>query len=161
METLKENSDFLRHPLMSELVSETTNINEEAGQLMKFHGSYQQDDREKRTMGQGKFYQFMMRTKQPAGCVSNQLYLTMDDLANEVIALFCPIKNSPSIRHSCAAVTSAGSANYCEERKFSLPLFQIKMVTLLSPARVKSCKHIVEDSCHAFCKRISCIVLLE
>ncbi len=84
METLKENSDFLRHPLMSELVSENTNINEEAGQLMKFHGSYQQDDREKRTMGQGKFYQFMMRTKQPAGCVSNQLYLTMDDLANEV-----------------------------------------------------------------------------
>lgn len=73
---------------MSELVSENTNINEEAGQLMKFHGSYQQDDREKRTMGQGKFYQFMMRTKQPAGCVSNQLYLTMDDLANEVIQMF-------------------------------------------------------------------------
>ena len=86
VETLKESSDFLRHPLMSELVSENTNINEEAGQLMKFHGSYQQDDREKRTMGQGKFYQFMMRTKQPAGCVSNQLYLTMDDLANQVFS---------------------------------------------------------------------------
>jgi len=84
VEILKENSDYLRHPLMSELVSAATNINEEAGQLIKFHGSYQQDDREKRTMGQGKYYQFMMRTKQPAGCVSNQLYLTMDDLANEV-----------------------------------------------------------------------------
>jgi len=83
VEILKENSDYLRHPLMSELVSAATNINEEAGQLIKFHGSYQQDDREKRTMGQGKYYQFMMRTKQPAGCVSNQLYLTMDDLANE------------------------------------------------------------------------------
>lgn len=33
---------------------------------------------------QGKAYMFMMRTKQPAGVVSNQLYLTMDDLANEV-----------------------------------------------------------------------------
>ena len=84
METLKERSDFLRHPLMSELVNENTNINEEAGQLMKFHGSYQQDDREKRTRGEGKYYQFMMRTKQPAGLVTNQLYLTMDDLANEV-----------------------------------------------------------------------------
>ena len=70
-------------------MSEATNINEEAGQLMKFHGSYQQDDRDKRTQGQGKFYQFMMRTRQPAGLVSNQLYLTMDDLANQV-CLFCP-----------------------------------------------------------------------
>ena len=87
VEILKENSDFLRHPLMTELVSEETNINEEAMQLMKFHGSYMQDDRDKRTMGQGKFYQFMMRTKQPAGLVSNQLYLTMDDLANEVGAV--------------------------------------------------------------------------
>ena len=33
---------------------------------------------------QGKAYMFMMRTKQPAGVVSNQLYLTMDDLADEV-----------------------------------------------------------------------------
>ena len=86
MEILKEASDYLRHPLMSELVTEATNINEEAGQLMKFHGSYQQDNREKRTLGQGKFYQFMMRTRQPAGVVTNQLYLTMDDLSNEVIA---------------------------------------------------------------------------
>ena len=36
---------------------------------------------------------FMMRTKQPAGVVSNQLYLTMDDLANEVwgFAGFCRV----------------------------------------------------------------------
>lgn len=53
-------------------------------QLMKFHGSYQQDDRDKRTGGKGKFYQFMMRTRQPAGHVSNALYLVMDDLANLV-----------------------------------------------------------------------------
>lgn len=43
-----------------------------------------QDNREKRVAGKGKFYQFMMRTKQPAGLVSNQLYLTMDDLADQV-----------------------------------------------------------------------------
>ena len=49
---------------------------------MKFHGSYQQDDREKRSFGGGKYYQFMMRTSQPAGRVTNQLYLTMDDLAD-------------------------------------------------------------------------------
>ncbi|GHP03603.1 hypothetical protein PPROV_000235800 [Pycnococcus provasolii] len=83
VEEIKENSDFLRHPLMEELKSTEPFINEPAMQLMKFHGSYMQDHREKRAFGQGKFYQFMMRTRQPAGKVSNQLYLTMDDLANE------------------------------------------------------------------------------
>ena len=53
---------------------------------MKHHGSYMQDDRDKRSLGQGKFYQFMMRTRQPGGHVSNQLYLTMDDLADQVRA---------------------------------------------------------------------------
>ena len=51
MELLKEDSDYLRHPLMEELVSAASNINEEAAQLMKFHGSYQQDDREQRGAG--------------------------------------------------------------------------------------------------------------
>jgi hypothetical protein len=84
VEIIKEQSDFLRHPLMKDLVDENTFISEEAMQLMKFHGSYQQDHREKRAFGQGKFYQFMMRTRQPGGVVTNQLYLAMDDLADKV-----------------------------------------------------------------------------
>lgn len=43
-----------------------------------------QDHREKRTFGQGKAYMFMMRTRQPAGAVTNQLYLAMDELADKV-----------------------------------------------------------------------------
>ncbi|CAL6315836.1 unnamed protein product [Bathycoccus prasinos] len=82
VEIIKENSDFLRHPLIEQLATPETFISEDAAQLYKFHGGYQQDDREKRSFGEGKFYQFMMRTKQPAGLVSNKLYLTMDDLAN-------------------------------------------------------------------------------
>lgn len=82
VEIIKENSDFLRHPLMEELVTEAPNISEDAVQLMKFHGSYMQDDREKRTFGAGKAYQFMMRTRQPGGLVTNQLYLVMDELAD-------------------------------------------------------------------------------
>lgn len=84
VELIKEKSDFLRHPLMQELVSEPPNISEDAVQLMKFHGSYQQDNREQRTFGAGKSYQFMMRTRQPAGTVTNQLYLVMDELADLV-----------------------------------------------------------------------------
>jgi len=82
VEIIKENSDFLRHPLIEELATEASFISEDAAQLYKFHGGYQQDDREKRSFGAGKFYQFMMRTKQPAGTVPNKLYLIMDDLAD-------------------------------------------------------------------------------
>mmetsp|Transcript_17171 Transcript_17171/g.47611 ORF Transcript_17171/g.47611 Transcript_17171/m.47611 type:complete len:656 (+) Transcript_17171:2425-4392(+) len=83
VEIIKEKSDYLRHPLMGELVDDKPNISEEALQLMKFHGSYQQDDREKRSFGSGKAYMFMMRTRQPAGASDNQLYLVMDDLADK------------------------------------------------------------------------------
>lgn len=84
VELIKEKSDFLRHPLMQELVTEAPSISEEAVQLMKFHGSYMQDNREVRTFGAGKSYQFMMRTRQPSGTVTNQLYLVMDELADLV-----------------------------------------------------------------------------
>jgi sulfite reductase (ferredoxin) len=84
VEIIKEKSDYLRHPLMQELVDEKPYISDDAVQLMKFHGSYMQDHREKRAFGQGKFYQFMMRTRQPAGQVTNQLYLVMDELADKV-----------------------------------------------------------------------------
>ena len=82
VELIKEKSDFLRHPLMQELVTDAPNISEDAVQLMKFHGSYMQDNREARTFGAGKAYQFMMRTRQPGGTVTNQLYLVMDELAD-------------------------------------------------------------------------------
>jgi hypothetical protein len=43
-----------------------------------------QDNREQRAFGAGKSYQFMMRTRQPGGVVTNQLYLVMDELADLV-----------------------------------------------------------------------------
>ncbi|VAH20867.1 unnamed protein product [Triticum turgidum subsp. durum] len=80
VEIIKEKSNFLRYPLNEELVSEAPNVNETAVQLIKFHGSYQQSDREVR--GQ-KNYSFMLRTKNPSGKVPNQTYLAMDTLADE------------------------------------------------------------------------------
>lgn len=71
-------------------------------QLMKFHGSYQQDDRDRRTGGKGKFYQFMMRTRQPAGHVSNALYLVMDDLANLVGLLHAAAQPTSPTSYLCS-----------------------------------------------------------
>lgn len=81
VEIFKEQSNYLRYPLKEELQTEAPNINEAAVQLIKFHGSYQQDNREDRAGG--KSYQFMLRTKQPSGKVSKSLYLVMDDLADQ------------------------------------------------------------------------------
>lgn len=110
VEIIKEESDFLRHPLMSELVDEKSYISEEAVQLMKFHGSYQQDHREKRAFGQGKFYQFMMRTRQPGGLVTNQLYLAMDDLADMVRVTLCSLRARArgAVGRKCPAVWARG-----------------------------------------------------
>ena len=44
VEHIKENSDFLRHPLTEQLATEDPFISEDAAQLYKFHGGYQQDE---------------------------------------------------------------------------------------------------------------------
>ncbi|KAH6791620.1 sulfite reductase [Perilla frutescens var. hirtella] len=80
VEIIKEHSDFIRYPLNEELLTDSPNINESATQLIKFHGSYQQYNRDERG---AKSYSFMLRTKNPSGKVSNELYLVMDDLADQ------------------------------------------------------------------------------
>lgn len=83
VEGLKEHSNFLREPLASELLQDTTHFSEDAVQILKFHGSYQQDNRDNRVKGQEKDYQFMLRTTSPGGFIPPQLYLTIDKLADE------------------------------------------------------------------------------
>lgn len=83
VESIKERSDYLREPLMSELLEDTNHFSETAVQILKFHGSYQQDNRDNRVKGQEKDYQFMLRTQNPGGFVDPQLYLTLDQLSEE------------------------------------------------------------------------------
>eukprot|EP00475_Leptophrys_vorax_P042655 TRINITY_DN80482_c0_g1_i1.p1 TRINITY_DN80482_c0_g1~~TRINITY_DN80482_c0_g1_i1.p1 ORF type:complete len:683 (-),score=46.99 TRINITY_DN80482_c0_g1_i1:103-2151(-) len=83
VELFKEASDFLRHPLIEDLATDAPNVSAASEQLIKFHGSYMQDNREQRQAGSGRAFQFMMRTRQPGGKVDNRLYLTMDDLADK------------------------------------------------------------------------------
>lgn len=83
IEALKERSNFLREPVATELRQETTHFSEDALQLLKYHGSYQQDNRDNRVKGQEKDYQFMLRTRNPGGLVPPELYLTLDKLSSE------------------------------------------------------------------------------
>ena len=45
-EKFKESSEFLKEPLATELKNESDHFTNDAVQLLKFHGSYQQDNRE-------------------------------------------------------------------------------------------------------------------
>ncbi|PNK01664.1 sulfite reductase, ferredoxin dependent [Cylindrospermopsis raciborskii S07] len=83
VEGIKEKSNFLREPLATEILEDTTHFTEDSIQILKFHGSYQQDNRDNRVKGQEKDYQMMLRTRNPGGLVPPQLYLALDKLADE------------------------------------------------------------------------------
>ena len=83
VEGIKDRSDFLREPVASELKNELNYFSEDAIQLMKFHGSYQQDNRENRIKGQEKDYQMMLRTRSPGGFIPPELYLALDRLSDQ------------------------------------------------------------------------------
>ena len=81
IEKIKANSNFLREPLATELLQDTNHFSEAALQILKFHGSYQQDNRDNRVKGQEKYYQMMLRTRTPGGFVPPQFYLALDRLS--------------------------------------------------------------------------------
>lgn len=83
VEGLKERSHALREPVATEILQDTTHFSEDAAQILKFHGSYQQDNRDNRVKGQEKDYQFMLRTRNPGGFIPAQLYLALDQLSEE------------------------------------------------------------------------------
>jgi sulfite reductase (ferredoxin) len=66
-----------------ELKNEEIFVTGDAMQILKFHGSYQQDNRETRKPGQPKDFQFMLRLKTPCGEVPASLYLALDEIATK------------------------------------------------------------------------------
>ncbi len=86
-EDLKANSRGLRGEIATELAAPTDAFGAESVQLLKFHGIYQQDDRDARKgareTGAGKAFSFMIRTKNPGGYIPRASYLAVDRLADE------------------------------------------------------------------------------
>jgi sulfite reductase (ferredoxin) len=83
IEKLKERSNFLREPLLTELQEDTTHFTEDGIQILKYHGSYQQDNRDNRVKGQEKDYQMMLRTRSPGGFIPPELFIALDKLSEE------------------------------------------------------------------------------
>lgn len=88
VEGYKAESKLLRGTIDEVLRDPSRDHFEEADlQLIKFHGSYQQDDRdlrqERRAAGLDKAYSFMLRIALPAGQLSSKQYLDLDRMADE------------------------------------------------------------------------------
>src|SRR5437870_5746666 len=85
VEGIKESSRQLRGSICQDLLKDTDHFEEHDKQLLKFHGTYQQEDRDARKNrkkeGLGKHYMFMVRCKIPGGRLTARQYLAVDDLA--------------------------------------------------------------------------------
>ena len=87
-ETLKANSDYLRGHIAYDLIDRITGgVTFESNKLMKFHGIYQQDDRdirdERRRQKLEPAFTFMVRVRLPAGLCTPEQWLKIDDLAQK------------------------------------------------------------------------------
>ncbi|WP_269541283.1 NADPH-dependent assimilatory sulfite reductase hemoprotein subunit [Cerasicoccus fimbriatus] len=87
-ETIKENSNFLRGTILEGLADVSTGaLSDDDGQLTKFHGIYQQDDRdvrnERRKQKLDKAYSFMARVRVPGGVCTPKQWLEMDRLSDQ------------------------------------------------------------------------------
>ncbi len=86
VEGVKEASHLLRGRLAEELAEGGTQVSEDAYNLLKFHGTYEQYDRDTATAlkqkGQEKDYSFMVRVRMPGGVLTPAQYLALDALAD-------------------------------------------------------------------------------
>jgi sulfite reductase (ferredoxin) len=85
VERIKAASNGLRGTIAQELAEPTERFGEDDHQLLKFHGIYQQEDRDQRKAARGtdapKAYSFMVRTKNPGGYVPAAFFLGLAEIA--------------------------------------------------------------------------------
>jgi sulfite reductase (ferredoxin) len=87
VEAVKTQSNGLRGSIPQELRAPDDHFGDEAIALLKFHGIYQQDDRDARKTlrergAAGRDFSFMVRTKNPGGYLPAAFYLAVDRLAD-------------------------------------------------------------------------------
>ncbi len=88
VEIIKDKSRYLRGTLVESLQNEVTGaIAADDTQMIKFHGSYQQTDRdidsERKRQKLEPLYSYMIRVRVPGGICSPQQWLNMSDLADK------------------------------------------------------------------------------
>jgi sulfite reductase (ferredoxin) len=86
VEVLKQKSNFLRGPINTELTDGNSFFSQDGIQILKFHGSYQQKERDfekNKVKGEDAQYSMMLRTRSPGGIIPWQLYTALDKLCDK------------------------------------------------------------------------------
>jgi len=88
LERVKVESDGLRGTIVESLNDELTGaMREEDTLLLKFHGMYQQDDRDRREERAKKklerLYSFMIRLRMPGGILTSEQWIALNDIAGK------------------------------------------------------------------------------
>ena len=91
VEIAKAASNYLRGQIAEDLADANDFVSKGSTQLLKHHGTYQQDDRERRAEARAeagapkaKFYSFMVRTAVPGGRLTSEQLVAELDLCDEV-----------------------------------------------------------------------------
>ncbi len=83
-ETIKAESAGLRGTINDELANSNSYFTGGAEKILKFHGIYQQEDRDARKADRkADHHSFMLRTRLPGGQLTAEQYLVHDDLATD------------------------------------------------------------------------------
>ena len=89
VETAKRNSNYLRGTIDEALHNQDDGFVTSDTQILKFHGIYQQEDRDLRSIaraiGSESKKSLMVRIKVPGGVLTAEQYLAMDQLSDEVV----------------------------------------------------------------------------
>ncbi|MCE9556037.1 MAG: NADPH-dependent assimilatory sulfite reductase hemoprotein subunit [Planctomycetes bacterium] len=89
VEGLKTSSHYLRGTIAQELASDVPSFNKDSVNLLKHHGTYQQDNRDDRKAPnregkKDKSFSMMVRTKIPGGKLTSDQLLAQMDLCDEI-----------------------------------------------------------------------------
>jgi sulfite reductase (ferredoxin) len=84
VEGVKLASNYLRGTIAQELANDENHFDKDSVNLLKHHGTYQQDDRDDRHGKGGKQYMFMVRTAIPGGKLTSDQLLAELDLCDEI-----------------------------------------------------------------------------
>ncbi|EMI54775.1 NADPH-dependent assimilatory sulfite reductase hemoprotein subunit [Rhodopirellula sallentina] len=88
VEKIKQESNYLMGTIDQELKDPVDHFNNDNLQLLKFHGSYQQDDRDLRVKlkksGGGKAYSMMLRCRIPGGRLTSDQLVAHLDMCDEL-----------------------------------------------------------------------------
>jgi len=82
LEGIKDASNYLRGTISEQLLNDEPKFDADNAQLIKFHGSYQQDNRDQRSGG-NKAFSFMVRSRIPGGRVTAEQFLAEIDIAEK------------------------------------------------------------------------------